>query len=291
MPDVLILSTSRKFFSTREITKALKKKNASPIYINTPKIRLSVDQKEATLLYKDEKIENAGSVIPRIGRSLTDFAYIVLRQFEELNVPCTLSSKGLIHARNKFMAVQELVNSDIPFPTSWLTQSRMDTGIIKQKMDFPIIIKLLTGTQGIGVMKVESEKNAIPIIDTLTELDQLILIQEYLENNGEDIRVFIVDGQVIASMKRISPEDDWRANIHAGGTGIEYNLTDEEEEIAIKATETLDTGIAGVDLIQTPEGTKLIEVNVSPGFRGLLKATGINAADSIAEYAIKLAKK
>jgi ribosomal protein S6--L-glutamate ligase len=166
----------------------------------------------------------------------------------------------------------------------------MNTGAIKEKMNFPIIIKLLSGTQGIGVMRVNNEKDAIPIVDTLNELNQLILIQKYLENNGEDIRAFVVDGRVIAAMKRISPENDWRANIHAGGKGVAYDLTEEEEEIALKSTEVLGTGIAGVDLIQTPEGPRLIEINVSPGFRGLLAATGINAADAIADYAVNLAK-
>jgi ribosomal protein S6--L-glutamate ligase len=291
MSDILIISNSRNSFSTKEISKALKKKNASFRYIKTTRIRVCADQNEALLLYRNELIEDVGSVIPRIGRSLTDFAYIVLRHFERIGIPSTLSSRGLIHARNKFMAVQELINSGIPFPTSWLAASRMKTGTIKQKMKFPIIIKLLSGTQGIGVMRVESEENAIPIIDTLTELDQLILIQKYLEDNGEDIRAFVVDEQVVASMKRISPEGDWRANIHAGGKGVAYTLTEEEEEIVIKSTKVLDTGIAGVDIIQTPDGPMLIEVNVSPGFKGLLEATGVNVADSIAEYAIRLAKK
>jgi len=291
MDDIIILSEGRNNFSTKEIMKALKERNATPRYIKTSKVRLCADIDEAIIWYNDKELENIGSVIPRIGRSLTNFAYIILRQLEALKIPSTLSSKGLIHARNKFMAVQELIYSGIPFPTSWLTNSQMDSGTIKRKLDFPIIIKLLTGTQGIGVMRVQSEKDAIPIIDTLIELNQLTLIQKYLENNGEDIRAFVVDGNIVASMKRISPEGEWRANIHAGGKGVLYKLSEEEKEIAIKATEILETGIAGVDLIQTPEGSKLIEVNVSPGFKGLFEATGINAAGAIAEYAIKIAKK
>jgi ribosomal protein S6--L-glutamate ligase len=289
--DIIVLSRKKTYFSTKEIMKSLKKKGATTRFIKTPRVRLSADADEALLFYQNEHIDSAGSVIPRIGRSLTNFGYAILRHFESVNVPLTLSSFGLIHARNKFMAVQELIGKGVPFPNSWLIASRMDSGTIKMKMDFPIIIKILTGTQGIGVMKVENERNAIPIIDTLNELDQLILIQEYLENEGEDIRAFIVDGEVVASMKRISSEDDWRANIHAGGKGVAYKLTEEEKEIAIKSAEILKIGIAGVDLIQTPNGPKLIEVNVSPGFKGLLEATGINAAEAIASYAIRLSRK
>jgi ribosomal protein S6--L-glutamate ligase len=291
MTDIIVLSNKRTFFSTKEIIKSIKNQGAKPRYIKTSRVRICADNITASLLYQDEPIENVGCIIPRIGRSMTNFAYAIVRQFESLDIPSTLSSYGLIHARNKFIALQELMGSGIPFPTSWLIASRMDSGTIKKKVDFPIIIKILTGTQGIGVMKVENERNAIPIIDTLNELDQLILVQEFLENRGEDIRAFIVDGQIVASMKRLSPEWDWRANIHAGGKGIAYKLTEMEKEIAIKSTEILDTGIAGVDIIQTPDGPKLIEVNVSPGFKGLLEATKINAAEAIASYAIRIAKK
>jgi ribosomal protein S6--L-glutamate ligase len=290
MNDILIISKSRKFFSTKEIIKSLKKLDASPRYVQTDRIRVCAEHNTASLKYRQRDIEDVGSIIPRIGRSLTNFGYILIRHFETKSIPSTLSSIGLIHGRNKFLALQELIGSGIPFPSTWLSASRMNTGAIKEKVNFPIIIKLLSGTQGIGVMRVNNEKDAIPIVDTLNELNQLILIQKYLKNNGEDIRAFVVDGRVVAAMKRISPENDWRANIHAGGKGVAYDLTEEEEEIALKSTEVLGTGIAGVDLIQTPEGPQLIEVNVSPGFRGLLAATGINAADAIAEYGVNLAK-
>lgn len=291
MTDILVISKKRTYFSTSEIIKSLKKREVNARYIKTENLRLCVEGDSVSLSYKRENLTNVGSIIPRIGRSLTNFGYSMIRHFEILGVPTTLSSFGLLHARNKFLALQSLVGSGIPFPESWLAGSKIEFGAIKEKMDFPIIIKLLSGTQGVGVMRINNERDAIPIIDTMEELKQLILIQEYLKNEGEDLRAFVVDGKVVAAMRRISPEYDWRANIHAGGKGVAYQLTSEEEEMTVKAAEKLKLGVAGIDLLQTPDGPRLIEANVSPGFRGLLTATGINAADAIADYAIKLSKK
>lgn len=290
MIRVTILSRSRKFFATREIEKSLKRRGAKPIHVKTPQVRLIVEEKEMDVLYDNQSIKGVDSVIPRIGRSLTDFGYTIIRQYEMLGVPTTLSSHGLINARNKFRALQTLSIYGIPIPTTWLLASRVTPMIIKE-MDFPVVLKLLSGTQGIGVIRVRDKRDAIPIIDALDELGQIICIQKFLENPGEDIRAFIVDKEVVAAMKRIAPTDDWRANIHAGGRGVSYKLTPEEERMAIKAAEALDVGVAGVDMIQTDDGAYIIEVNVSPGFEGLLSATGVNAADAIAEYAVKIAKR
>jgi ribosomal protein S6--L-glutamate ligase len=291
MADVIVISKKRTYFSTSEILKALKKREANARFIKTEKLRLCAEGDSVSLSYQRENLVDVGSIIPRIGRSLTSFGYSMIRHFEILSVPTTLSSFGLLHARNKFLALQALVGSGIPFPESWLAGSKMEFGAIKEKLNFPIIIKLLSGTQGVGVMRINNERDAIPIIDTMEELKQQILIQEYLENEGEDVRAFVVDGEVVAAMRRISPEYDWRANIHAGGKGVAYQLTSEEEEMTLKAAEILKLGVAGIDLLQTPNGPRLIEANVSPGFRGLLAATGINAADAIAKYAIRLSKK
>lgn len=291
MTEVCVLSRSRKSFSTRKIQKALEKRGAKPMYVNTRRVRLFVESGGMDVTYQGTSIKGVDSVIPRIGRSLTDFGYTIIRQFEIAGVPSTLSSQGLINARNKFRALQSLSSAGVPIPPTWLVASRLKPGLITKEMDFPIVIKLLSGTQGVGVIRVRSIEDAIPTIDALNELDQRICIQKYLENPGEDVRAFIVDEQVVAAMKRIAPPDDWRANIHAGGKGVAYELNPSEAEIAINAAKALDVGVAGVDMIQTEYGTYVIEVNVSPGFEGLLAATKVNASDAIAEYAIRIAKK
>ena len=216
---------------------------------------------------------------------------MIIRQFKILKVPSTLSSRALITARNKFRALQSLYTQGLPIPLTWLVASRIKPDFVADEMPYPIVLKLLSGTQGVGVMRVMDSKDAIPIIDTLYELDQLICIQKFLENPGEDIRAFIVDGQVVAAMKRIAPPGEWRCNFHAGAKVVAYKLNSEEKEITIRSAKALEAGIAGVDMIQTKDGPYVIEVNVSPGFEGLLSATGINAADAIANYAIKIGKR
>jgi ribosomal protein S6--L-glutamate ligase len=152
-------------------------------------------------------------------------------------------------------------------------------------------MKLLSGTQGIGVMLVRDVKEAGPIIDTLSELDQMICLQKYLPNPGEDIRVFVAGREIVGAMKRKAAAHEWRSNIHIGGHGIAHKLSHSEADTAIKAAEAVGVEIAGVDLILVGTEPYVIEVNASPGFRGLLDATGTNAAEKIAEYALAKAKR
>jgi ribosomal protein S6--L-glutamate ligase len=152
-------------------------------------------------------------------------------------------------------------------------------------------MKLLSGTQGVGVMRVRDVKEAGPIIDTLSELDQMICLQKFLPNPGEDIRVFVIGGRIIGAMKRKAAPHEWRSNIHIGGQGFQHKPSKAEAETALKAAAAVGVEIAGVDLISVSDKPYVIEVNASPGFRGLLGATGINAADEIAKYAISKAKR
>jgi len=289
--EVGILSRSHNYFSTKEIIKSLKGKGVDPAYVKTPDVRLVTKQQEMNILYKGQSLRSLDSVIPRIGRSLTDFGYMIIKQFETLKVPTTLSSFALVNARNKFRASQILYTQGLPIPPTWLIASQIKPSFIAKEMTCPIVIKLLSGTQGVGVIRVMDSKDAVPIVDTLDELDQLICIQKFLENPGEDIRVFIVDSQVVAAMKRCAPQGEWRCNIHLGAKSVPHKLNFEEEEIAIKAAEAFHAGVAGVDMIPTKDGPYVIEVNVSPGFKGLLSATGVNAADTIADYAIRIGKR
>jgi ribosomal protein S6--L-glutamate ligase len=152
-------------------------------------------------------------------------------------------------------------------------------------------MKLLSGTQGIGVMRVRDAKEAGPIIDTLSELDQMICLQKFLPNPGEDIRVFVIDGEIVGAMKRKAAAHEWRSNIHIGGHGVAHKPSTAEAETSIKAAEAVGVEIAGVDLISFKYEPYVIEVNASPGFRGLLEATGINAAEKISQYAMSKAKR
>jgi len=241
-------------------------------------------------IYEKKSLSRLDAVVPRIGRSLTQLGIMLLKQFELMNTPSTLSIQGLTIARNKYLTLQALRGVDVRIPESVLIASRNKTEEPTDYLPPPLVMKLLSGTQGVGVMRIRDVAEAAPIIDTLSELDQMICLQKFLPNPGEDIRVFLVGGQVVAAMKRKAAPNEWRSNIHMGGVGVAHRPNAEETETAIKAADAVGVEIAGVDLINFNDQPYVIEVNASPGFRGLLSATGTNAANSIADYAISKAR-
>ena len=285
-----VLSKNHEFWATAEIMKSLEDKHANPIYIRTPEIHLVLDT-AADAVYDGKSLSKLEAAVPRIGRSLTQFGVMLLKQFELMNLPSTLSIQGLMTARNKYLTLQALHARGVRIPDSVLVASRNKTEEPTEYLSPPLVMKLLSGTQGVGVMRVRDVKEAAPIIDTLSELDQMICLQKFLPNPGEDIRVFLVDGHVVAAMKRKAEPNEWRSNIHMGGVGIAHKPTTQEAEAAIRAAEAVGIEIAGVDLITVDNEPYVIEVNASPGFKGLLAATGINAANSIADYAVSKAKR
>ena len=285
-----ILSKNKDFWATTQIIQAVKQEGSEPVYLHTPTIHLTLDGHKADAISDNASLSSLDVAIPRIGRSLTQLGLILLKHFELMHIPATLTTDGLLTARNKYLALQALHAAKIRIPESVLVASRNRSEDLMEYLPPPIVLKLLTGTQGIGVMRVRDVKEAGPIIDTLSELDQMICLQKYMPNPGEDIRVFVVGDQVIAAMKRRAAAHEWRSNIHIGGQGVEYRLTPEERENSIKAAQAVGVEVAGVDLISVEDKPYVIEVNASPGFRGLLSATGINAAEKIVEYAVTKAK-
>ena len=285
-----VLSKNREFWATTEIMKALTEKNVEPIYIKTPEVHLILGAK-ADAVYEKQSLSKLSEVIPRIGRSLTQLGVMLLKHFELMNIPSTLSRDGLVTARNKYLTLQTLHAAGVKIPESILIASRSKSEEPTDYLSPPLVMKLLSGTQGIGVMRVRDAKEAGPIIDTLSELDQMICLQKFLPNPGEDIRIFLTGGEVVAAMKRIAAPNEWRSNIHIGGHGIAHKPSQVETETAVRAARAVGVEVAGVDLISVDNEPYVIEVNASPGFRGLLAATGINAAAAIAEYAVTQAKR
>ncbi len=285
-----ILSKNPEFWATMEIMKALKEKRAVPVYVKTPEIHLMLEGSKVDAIYERKSLSRLDSVIPRIGRSLTQLGVMLLKQFELMHIPSTLSMNGLITARNKYLALQALHAAGVRIPESVLIASRNKNEGPTEYLSPPLVMKLLSGTQGIGVMRVRDAKEAGPIIDTLSELDQMICLQKFLPNPGEDIRVFVTDGEIVGAMKRKAAPHEWRSNIHMGGHGVAHKPSKVEAETAIKAAEAVGVEVAGVDLISVEDEPYVIEVNASPGFHGLLDATGINAAEKIAQYALAKAR-
>jgi len=286
-----ILSKNSEFWATTQIIEAVKKRGSEAIYLHTPRIHLTLEGNKADAICENRSLSDLDVAIPRIGRSLTQLGLMLLKHFQLMQIPTTLTIGGLLTARNKYLALQALHAAGIRIPESILIASRNRSEDLMEYLPPPIVLKLLTGTQGIGVMRVRDLKEAGPIIDTLSELDQMICLQKYMPNPGEDIRVFVTGGEVVAAMKRRAAAHEWRSNIHIGGQGIAHKVTNEETEISIRAAEAVGVEIAGVDLISVEEKPYVIEVNASPGFRGLLSATGINAAENIVEYGVRKAKR
>jgi len=269
---------------------ALKESHVDPFYIKTPEVHLILGPK-VDAVYEKHSLAQLDAVVPRIGRSLTQLGVMLLKHFELMKIPSTLSREGLVTARNKYLTLQALHAAGVRIPESILIASRVKSEEPTDYLSPPLVMKLLSGTQGIGVMRVRDAKEAGPIIDTLSELDQMICLQKFLPNPGEDIRIFLVGGEVVAAMKRQAAPNEWRSNIHMGGHGIAHKPTREETEAAVRSAEAVGVEIAGVDLISVEEKPYVIEVNASPGFHGLLNATGTNAATAIANYAITQAKR
>lgn len=286
-----VLSKNPEFWATTEIMGALKAKGSDAVYVKTPEIHLMLGGSKVDAIYEKKSLSRLDAVIPRIGRSLTQLGIMLLKHFELMEIPSTLSMNGLLTARNKYLALQALHAAGVKIPESVLIASRNKSEEPTEYLSPPLVMKLLSGTQGIGVMRVRDAKEAGPIIDTLSELDQMICLQKFLPNPGEDIRVFVVDKEIVGAMKRKAAPHEWRSNIHIGGQGIPHKPSKAEAETAVRAAEAVGVEIAGVDLISVDAEPYVIEVNASPGFRGLLAATGLNAAEKIAEYAVKKSKR
>lgn len=201
-----------------------------------------------------------------------------------------MSAGALLTARNKFLALQALQEVGVPLPRTVLLASRMDAEEALRLLPFPAVLKLLTGTQGMGVLRVKEASEAAAIIDTLHVLHQTIVIQEFIPNPGVDIRALVVGDEVVGSMKRVAAVHEWRTNIHLGAKPMAYDLLEGAADIAVKATRATGLEIAGVDMVYRGEEPCVLEVNACPGFRGLREATHVDGAKHMVEYAIDKAR-
>jgi ribosomal protein S6--L-glutamate ligase len=286
-PSVKIGVISKKdaYWSTRQLLKAVERHGHEPSYIRTDAVRLVVADRDDAQC-NGASIRDHAIFIPRIGRSMTDFGKMLLRQLELMGLKTTLSSEALITARNKFLALQSLREARVPIPRSILLASRPDVLEAAHFVHYPAILKILSGTQGIGVMRVKSYEETASIVDTMKSFGQVMLLQEYIPNPGIDIRAFVVGDQVIGAMKRVAQMHEWRSNIHLGAKGVAMELDDHARGVAVRASRAVGLEISGVDMIFRGDEPVVLEVNASPGFRGLLQATQINAADAMVDYAV-----
>ena len=231
-------------------------------------------------------LEHTDAVIPRIGASVTFYGTAVVRQFEMNAVFCTTGSQSLMRSRDKLRSLQILSRARLGLPKTIFTNYSKDVGeVIDHVGGAPLIIKLLEGTQGLGVVLAETRNAAESVIEAFNGLQARVIVQEFIkEAGGADIRALVVDGQVVGAMKRQGKEGEFRSNLHRGGSASVIELTDEEEAAAIKAAKAMGLGVAGVDMLQSSRGPLILEVNSSPGLEGIEAATGKDIAKSIIRY-------
>jgi ribosomal protein S6--L-glutamate ligase len=234
-------------------------------------------------------IEEVDAIIPRIGASVTFYGSAVIRQFEMQKVFTTVSSLALIRSRDKLRSLQIMTKAGVDIPKTAFADHPSDIDyLIKQVGGPPVIIKLLEGTQGLGVVLAETKNAAKSVLEAFYGLNANILVQEFIkEAKGADIRAFVVDGKVVAAMKRQSKAGEFRSNLHRGGEGKAIDLNEQEIEIAEKAAKAMSLPICGVDMLQSQRGALVIEVNSSPGLEGIEGATKVDIAGKIIEYVEK----
>ena len=289
-----ILSRDAKLYSTRRIKEAGERRGHNVEIIDHMKCVLFIEKKNPVVLYQGKRLDYFDAVIPRIGASVTFYGAAVVRQFEMMKVFTAIESQALIRSRDKLRCLQILSRAGLGLPkTIFMDYSRDTEGIIEAVGGAPVVIKLLEGTQGLGVVLAENKKAAQSVIEAFHGLHARIIVQEFIkEAKGTDIRAFVVDGEVVGAMKREATRDgEFRSNLHRGGKATVVKLTRAEKAAAVMAAKKMGLGIAGVDMLPSKRGPLIIEVNSSPGLEGIEGATKVDIGGKIIQYLEKHASK
>lgn len=283
---IVILSRNPNLYSTQRLVEAGEKKGHEMLIVDPLKCDIHIEKKKPKIWYKGDYIEGVDAVIPRVGASITFYGTAVVRQFEMMKVFTVIESQALVRSRDKLRSLQVLARAGVGLPKTVFTNYTKDTKhIIDAVGGAPMIIKLLEGTQGLGVVLAETKNAATSVIEAFNGIGARVIAQEFIkEAGGADIRVFIVDGQIVGAMKRQGKEGEFRSNLHRGGSASIIELSDEEQNTAIRAARAMGLGVAGVDLLQSNKGPLVLEVNSSPGLEGIEKATGKDIAKEIIRY-------
>lgn len=283
---IAILSRDSHLYSTKRLIEEGLNRGHRTEVIDHLKCNIVIEKKNPRVFYKNRYLDDVDAIIPRIGASVTFYGSAVVRQFEMRKTFTVVESQALIRSRDKLRSLQILSRAGIGLPKTVFTNySKNMDEIFDEIKSFPVIIKLLEGTQGLGVVLAENKNAASSVIEAFHGLKARIIVQEFIkEAKGADIRAFVVDGKVVGAMKRQAKEGEFRSNLHRGGTAQVIKLSKEEKEVAVASAKALGLGVAGVDMLQSKRGPLVMEVNSSPGLEGIEKATGINIAGKIFDY-------
>lgn len=281
-----ILSCGPNSYSTRRLKEAALERKYNVKVLNTLKFAIDLEEGAPDLYYRQKSLSHYDAVLPRIGASITYYGTAVVRQFEEMGVFCANTSNGITNSRDKLRSLQILSRHHIGIPRTTFVSDKKDVlPAIERVGGAPVVIKLIEGTQGIGVLLADTVKAAESIIELLQSQKQNVLIQKFVaESRGKDIRAFVVGDRVVAAMRRVAQGQEFRSNVHRGGVAEAVDLSDKYRETAVRAAQILGLRIAGVDMLESSQGPQIMEVNSSPGLEGIEKCTGLDIAGAVVEY-------
>ncbi len=281
-----ILSCSPNAYSTRRLKEAAEQRGHKAKVLNTLKFAIDLDRGNPDLYYRQKHLSSYDAVLPRIGASITYYGTAVVRQFQEMDVFCANTAHGIINSRDKLRSLQILSRHHIGIPRTTFVRDKRDVlPAIERVGGAPVIIKLIEGTQGIGVLLAESVKQAESIIELLQSQKQNVLIQKFVaESKGKDVRAFVVGDRVVAAMRRVAQGQEFRSNVHRGGVAEAIELDEQYRETAVRCAQILGLRVAGVDMLEGKNGPQVMEVNSSPGLEGIETATELDVAGAVIDY-------
>ena len=284
--NIVILSRNENLYSTKRLVDEGEKRGHIIEVIDPLKCDLIIEKEKPSIYYQDRYLDYVDAIIPRIGASVTFFGCAVVRQFEMMNVFTTVTSDAIIRSRDKLRSFQRLSKARIGMPKTVFTNYSRDVEeVIEHVGGTPVIIKLLEGTQGLGVVLAETKNAAESVLEAFNGLQARVIVQEFIkEAKGADIRALLVDGQVVGAMKRQGKEGEFRSNLHRGGSANIIKLDNDELKLAMNASKALKLPVCGVDMLQSARGPLLLEVNSTPGLEGIEGATEKNIARAIITY-------
>lgn len=290
---IAMMARNANLYSHKRLKEAAEERGHELDIINTLRCYMNIASRRPEMYYNGEKLTGYDAVIPRIGASVTFYGLAVLRQFEMMGVYPLNESVAIGRSRDKLRSMQLLARDGIGLPvTTFAHDPKQTDEVLKLAGGAPIVIKLLEGTQGLGVVLADTNRSATSVVEAFRATGTNILLQEFIkESGGTDIRAIVVGGKVIAAMKRTGAEGDFRSNLHRGGSAQVIKLSPEERSTAVRAAKSMGLNVCGVDMLRANHGPVVMEVNSSPGLEGVEKATGLDVAGKIIEYLEKNAVK
>ncbi len=283
--NIAVLSQKPSLYSTSRLVEAGRQRGHHVRVINHLNCKIVIEKNQPQIMYRDRKLTDIDAIIPRIGASVTFYGAAVIRQFEMMNVVTATGSEALLRSRDKLTSLQLLSKSGLELPKTVFTNYTKNVKqFLRAAGEGPWVIKLLEGTQGLGVVLAETPSAAESVIEAFHKIKARIIVQEFIkECFGTDVRAFVVDGEIVGSMKRQAKAGEFRSNLHRGGSAEVITLTPEEEKAALIAAKVMGLDVAGVDILQSNRGPLVMEVNAAPGLEGIERSTGVDIAGKIVE--------